>query len=188
MSMIIENKKYHIELEFDNTYIIGSDRNKHYDIILNPANYRLGDLYKTLSISIDLVSKKYNIALISSVYSFDSDCAVLEDNILTLLQNDLLIKINIENGSIISYKRFDKHGCPFHIYKVKDMFIIHGEEYILMVDNELNEKWSFSGLDIFTSATGKNCFELKENCIYLYDFSDNYYKLDFCGNVIEKSF
>lgn len=34
------------------------------------------------------------------------------------------------------------------------------------------------------SVSGKNGFELCENSIKLYDFEDNFYEIDFMGNLI----
>ena len=38
--------------------------------------------------------------------------------------------------------------------------------------------------DIFVSITNKTAFEIKTDRICLYDFYDNYYEIDFDGNMI----
>ena len=65
-----------------------------------------------------------------------------------------------------------------------DGYLIYGEIEIIKLDNKFNTAWKFSGKDIFVSISGKNAFELTEQSIKLYDFEDNFYELDFNGNVI----
>lgn len=53
-----------------------------------------------------------------------------------------------------------------------------------MPDFSFVKKWSFSGKDIFVSLSNKKPVELRDNSICLYDFEDNYYEIDYDGNVI----
>lgn len=47
-------------------------------------------------------------------------------------------------------------------------------------------RWSFSGRDIFVRYMGEEpAFEMKSDRICLYDFEDNYYEIDYDGNVIK---
>jgi hypothetical protein len=48
---------------------------------------------------------------------------------------------------------------------------------------EDREIGSFSEKDIFASASGERPFEIKGNYIHLYNFENNYYKIDFNGNL-----
>ena len=80
----------HIEIKVDETYTIGSADNHHYDVTLNPGHYGHNDFSKTLSIHINLGSREFQIALIGPFYSYDSDCAVLENDILTILQDNMI--------------------------------------------------------------------------------------------------
>ena len=182
--MILENEKCHIEIGVDRTYTVDSADNRHYDVTHNPEHYRHSDVTKTLSIYIDLFTSELCIALIGSFYTYDSDCAVLDGEILTVLQNRAVTQICITDGSIIRHSCFDCFGCNFAIYKVEKGYIIYGEIEITMLDLNLIKKWSFSGKDIFVSVSGKNPFEIRENSILLYDFEDNRYEIDFDGNPI----
>ncbi len=83
--MILQNEICHIEINIDETYTVGSADHRHYDVILNPGHYLHNDLSKTLSIHIDLYSRDFQVALIGPYYSYDLDCAVLQDDIFTLL-------------------------------------------------------------------------------------------------------
>ena len=61
--------------------------------------------------------------------------------------------------------------------------MIYGEIEIIKLDNNFNIVWKFSGKDIFVSVSGKNAFEFTAGSIKLYDFEDNFYELDFDGNI-----
>ena len=84
-------------------------------------------MYKAFSIQIDLFSKTISIALIGDFYSFDEDCAVLEDKTLTILQNNAIVQLDINNGAMINFKEFDCFGCNYGIYRVQNGYIIYGE-------------------------------------------------------------
>lgn len=182
--MVLQNEICHIKINIDETYTVDSADNRHYDVILNPRHYRHNDLSKTLSIHIDLYSREFQIALIGPYHSYDSDCAILEDDILMILQDDMITRINITEASITRNIMLDCLGCNFAIYKVKKGYIIYGEMEIMMLDFDCNKQWSFSGRDIFVSVSGKEPFTICENSICLYDFEDNYYEIDFDGKQV----
>lgn len=182
--MILQNEICYIEINIDETYTIDSADNRHYDVTLNPGNYGHNDFSKTLAIHINLYSEEYQIALIGPYYSYDSDCAVLEDDILTILQNDMITQIKITNSTIVRHVLLDCFGCNFAIYKINKGYIIYGEIEIIMLNFDLEKQWSFSGRDIFVSISNKDPFTIRENSICLYDFEDNYYEIDFDGKQI----
>lgn len=45
---------------------------------------------------------------------------------------------------------------------------------------------SFSGRDIFVSASGKEAFTLTKDTVQLYDFEDRYYELDLEGSLLNE--
>ena len=128
----------------------------------------------------------YSIALIGDFYSYDKDCAVLEDKILTILLNDTIVQLKINDGTMINFKKFDCFGCNYGIYRVQNGYIVYGEMEITMLDFDFNKKWSFSGKDIFVFMSDKKPFELCENSIKLYDFEENFYEIDFSGKLISE--
>lgn len=183
--MILENEKCHIEIEIDETYTVESTDNRFYDLTLNPGNYRHSDVCKTLSIHVDLFPNEFCIALIGPFYTYESDCAVLDDEILTVLQDNTITQINVSYGSIVRHIKFDCFGCNYGLYKVNKGYIIFGEMEIMMLDFDFVKKWSFSGRDIFVSVSGKKPFQICEDSICLYDFENNYYEIDFEGKLIK---
>lgn len=183
--MILENQHCRAEIEYDPTYTLDSADNHFYDVILNPDNYQRRDDYKVLSISADLFSSELYIALVGPFYYASIlDCVILEEKILTVLQEDVITQINLADGSIVRHITLDSLGGNFAIYKIEKGYIIYGEIEIIMLDFDFNEKWSFSGKDIFVSVSGKTPFELRENSIHLWDFEDNEYEIDFEGKSV----
>ena len=183
--MVLENDNCIIKINVDETYTVDSADNRHYDTILNPCNYKHSDFTQALAIHIDMFSKQLSIALIGSGYVSDLDCAVLENNILTVLLDQVIMQIDITDSSVIRHIEPNCLGCNFAIYKVEKGYIIYGETEITMLDFNLTKKWTFSGRDIFVSVSGKLPFELKKNSICLYDFEDNYYEIDYDGKLIQ---
>ena len=178
------NNICNVNITIDTTYTVESTDNKSYDLVINPRHLRHSDNYTVFSVQINLFSKTINIALIGDFYSYEEDCAVLEDEILTILQNDAIVQLNINDGNMINFKEFDCFGCNYGIYRVQNGYIVYGEIEITMLDFDFNKKWSFSGKDIFVSMSDKKAFELCENSIKLHDFEENFYEIDFSGKLI----
>lgn len=183
--MTLENEKCHVEIQIDETYTVGSADNRRYDAVFNPCHYGHNDNYKTFCIHIDLFSHQFLIALVGSQFCYDFDCAVLDDDTLTILQNNVISQIRITDASLIHYFTLECFGCNFALYKVEKGYLIYGEMEIIMLDFDFQKRWAFSGKDIFVSVSGKEPFELRGNTICLYDFEDNYYELDFDGKQIQ---
>ena len=98
--MILQNEICHIEINIDETYTVDSVDNRHYDVTLNPEHYRHNDLSKTLSIHIGLYAREFQVALIGPYHSYDLDCAVLQDDILTVLQDNMITQIKITDAGL----------------------------------------------------------------------------------------
>lgn len=182
--MLLQNEICNIKIDIDTTFTVESVDNRYYDLIFNPDRYHHNEFYKVLSINVDLYSEKISIALVGDFYTYETDCAILDKDILTVLQNDTITQISIIDRVLTLHKKFECFGCNYGIYKVNGGYIIYGEIEITMLDFEFNKKWSFSGRDIFVSLSNKKVFEICEDIIKLYDFQDNYYELDFEGNII----
>ena len=61
-----------------------------------------------------LENEKCHIEIrVDRTYTVDSDCAVLDGEILTVLQNRAVTQIRITDGSIIHHSCFDCFGCNF---------------------------------------------------------------------------
>ena len=116
--------------------------------------------------------------------SIEGRIAVLENDVLTLLQNERFLQINLSDGCIINEKPFEILGGVFEIRKIEKDYMVYGEIEIARFDKLFNKLWSFSGKDIFVSNSNKKAFEISDNRIKLYDFEGNYYEIDFDGKVL----
>ena len=184
--MKLENELCSVEILVDSTYAVQSSDNRHYDLEWNPKNYRHNDHYKTLAIHIDLFSRQMDIALVGDFYSYDSHCAVLEGRVLTVMQNNTISQICVDDGALMHHKEFECFGCTFGLYRITDGYIIYGEMEIIMLDLNFHKVWAFSGRDIFVSQTRENAFVLGERSIKVYDWEDNFYEVDYAGKLIRE--
>lgn len=158
---------------------------KTYDIVLNPENY--GPDEDCAIFTVHIKGKKIiDIALIGDCNSYDDACGVLEDHILTVVQDRYINQIDVLNGHLLLHKRYEINGCAFGLYKVPKEYVVHGEIKIVMLDDNFNKQWGFCGHDIFVSITHKKPFETSKDVIKLYDFNDFYYELDYDGNLLTK--
>ena len=179
--MILNNEYVKIKIDLDYTYSLNSSDNIiEYDIVHNLLEYVDKDnYYKVLSISIDFINNKsIKIALIGDRNSYPVDCALLEDNILSVLQNKIITQIDINTGNIVKVIKLDNNWINNAIYKYKDNYIIYGEIEITMLNHNFKELWKFNCDDIIENI------EINDEGIKLFCFEGNLYKLDFNGNKI----
>ena len=184
--MILANQICTVKIDIDHTYTIGSADNKYYGAVMNPSDLGRNDFTKTFAISVDLHHSGYAIALIGSGLSCESDCALLEDRSLLMLLDDVLIRIDVLSGTLTAVKRIERFGGKFGIYRIPQGYIIYGEIEIMMLDENLEIQWSFAGRDIFATPSGRKAFLITDASIELYDWEENYYQIDFDGNLIRE--
>lgn len=178
----LENEKYFVEITFDYAYTVGSCDNRKYDYVVNPKGLGRNGVYKAVRVSVEGI-KSLEIALIVECYFCKADFAFLEDDTLTVLQNDAVTQINLETEEIVC-RELDIYGTALSIHRLSDGYLIYGDYAVLKLDNGGNTVWKFSGRDAFVSISGEKSFEITADKVKLRDFEDNYYELDFDGNVI----
>ena len=78
---------------------------------------------------------------------------------------------------------------PFGIYEIDNGYIVHSELEIYRITKDGNIVWSFSGNDIFTGLKEDYNYyiSIENNVIKLRDFNDDFYILDFDGNLLDSS-
>lgn len=183
--MIIQNSKFSVKITLDDTYTVNSADNAfHYDKVLYAREILPNDYYKTLSIKIDNGTDIFKIALIGDYFSYDFDCAVLNGNILTVMQNCDLTSINLSDFEIVKSVKLTGIGTNYGIYPCKCGYLIYGETEITLLDFDFNVQWSFMGRDIFVSQNSNKPFDFNNDKIMLFDWENNYYELDYDGNLI----
>ena len=177
------NSRTNVNVSIDMDFVFGASESK-YDLVYNPDDYSTNGLYKVLSVTLENETETKKIAMIGDYLSSNEKCIVQEEDRLILLQNDVLNVIDLQTGALKEHIILDNMGCNFEIYAVKDGYVIYGEEEISMLDRQFRKKWGFCGRDIFISISGRTPFELRKRKIKLSDFHDNYYEIDYNGNVL----
>ncbi len=182
--MYLENDKYFVNITIDTTYTVDSADNKPYDLVFNPANMKHNDFSKAFCIEVVMHEQTKTMALIGDFYCYDSECAILEGDILTVLQNNTITQIDLSTNSLVLHTILDTFGCNFGIYQKSNYYVIYGEIEIIRLNEQFEKVWSFSGEDIFVSQNGECPFELADDIIKLNDWNGTYYEIDLNGNLI----
>ena len=182
--MLLKSEKFQVEITEDKTFTLQSTDNIPYNVLFNPENLRRSDITKAFRIRIKSNDSEKDIILIGSLYCYDTDCAILEDEKLIILMNGTVTIIDIEEYKILRHEKFSNFGCYFGIYKFQDSYIIYGELEIVKLDKYLNKEWDFSGADIFVTQDKNKPFQISDNKIQLYDWNGVYYELDMNGKLI----
>lgn len=171
-----------VEISIDEDFDLHSDDKGIYDLIYVPDEYKETELYKAVVVSVVLPEQKYNAVMVGSIYFEDANCAVLEKQKLLILQDDRIIQFDVVEKTVELIAELDTLGNNFAIYRD----IIYGEIEITMLDDSFHRKWAFSGKDVFVSLTREKSFEIKNGIIYVYDFEDRLYQLNFDGKEINR--
>ena len=183
--MLLQNEKFSVKITLDDTFTVNSADNPfHYDKILYARDIAPNDFYKTLSVEIDNGTNALRIALVGDYFSYDFDCAVLNDDVLTVMQNNNLTSISLSDYNIVKKVKLPENGTNYGIYRCKYGYLIYGEMQITMLDFDFQCLWYFMGRDIFVSQNENKPFEFDDEKIMLYDWENNYYELDYNGRLI----
>ena len=160
------------------------------DNIVNPdAHIVICDDYtKSLLLSVASVDHSIEKSIVFTVSYMTprDDIAFLEGDFLFLFLNDVVIRFNLLTAEIDKKVKLNIMGTLFSTHRYQDDFILYCEMDIIRLTRELEVIWDFSARDIFVRYHGEEpAFEMHPETIRLYDFSDNYYEIDYDGHVIK---
>lgn len=140
---------------------------------------------KTIVVQVLCGTESRNVAFLVPLYMPVEHFAVPSDNKIFMMFNDILCVFNPETCKIEQEKELETMGTMFLAFAYEKDFILYGEVEIYRVDKNLNVLWEFSGKDVFVKKSGgEPAFQMKDDRICLYDFSDNYYEIDYEGNIL----
>ena len=182
--MYLCNDKWEIEIDEINYNPESADNSVHPDMYVVICD----DYSKTLCVSVSNVSHtlEKKIVLEVSFFTPHDEYAFIEDNSLFLFLNDTVCEYDIQNGEMINKKSMDLAGTLFSVYRYQQDFIMYCEMDIIRMTRNLDVVWVFGARDIFVRYQGEEpAFEMMPDRIRLYDFSDNYYEIDYDGKVIK---
>ncbi len=180
--MILRNSEHEVEIQ----QIEKLDPEMEYVCIFDYDNFAEDEFFSILHIRYEHpAGRERNIALYCDFCGNYEECSVLNADRIVIAKFNTVYMLDILTGNI-SYKEFKDMAGAYALYKVDDGYIIHGEMEIVKLDFDINEKWTYDGVDMFTSVTGKESFTLLEDRIELYDFEDNHYVIDLNGKSIKE--
>ena len=100
--------------------------------------------------------------------------------------DDTVCEFDIQTGKVVKQKLLDLDGTLFSVHRYQQDFIMYCEMDIIRMTRNLDVVWDFGARDIFVRYQGEEpAFEMMQDRIRLYDFSDNYYEIDYDGKVIK---
>lgn len=180
-NMYLSNKKFTVEISFDDTYTVNSaDNTVKYDKVLDPFN--LNTHYKVLSIAVNYEGGEHLLALVCGYMTYN-DCAVLRDDDLVILSENYLLSLDPQKCEITAVQKLDIFESTFGIYLYKNDFIIYGELDISRVDKDFKLLWRVDGEDIFVTQDGSPAFEMNDENITARDWLGNVYSIGYDGSV-----
>ena len=140
---------------------------------------------KLIEIRVDLHGNIKRILLVASYHTPVDSFVAMHDDGLFFMLNDVLCIFDPVTLEITHKTTISPFGTMFEVHQFGKDYILYGENEIYRISENINEKWSFSGADIFVRR-GSNlpAFEMKDDRICLYDWLDNHYEIDYDGNVI----
>lgn len=183
--MYLCNDKWEIEIYEINYNPESADNSVHPDMYVVICD----DYSKMLCVSASNVSHtlEKKIVLKVSFFTPHDEYAFIEDNSLFLFLNDTVCEYDIQTEEMINKKSMDLTGTLFSVYRYKQDFIMYCEMDIIRMTRDLDVVWDFGARDIFVRYQGEEpAFEMMQDRIRLYDFSDNYYEIDYDGKVIKR--
>ena len=178
--MKLQNEKFTIDIAVINT----TNCNFNDDYVVYFQENVEDEFSKTRILAIDNDETIHKIALVGDMFLYEEHCAVLEDTVLTVLQNNMLVQIDLNAYRVVRYKPIEEFGGNFELHLTPVGYLVYGESVVATYDSELNQIWRFSGKDIFAPVRDKTTFTIENDSIKLYDFEDNFYELDFNGKLI----
>ena len=113
--MKLTNNRCAVEVTLDDNFDLKSSDHREYDFVLNVDGYTAQDYYRVLSLSVNLFHDKYKIALVGSGQSYPDDCAVLDDEVLTVIQDNRVVRLDLHNRTVVATYDTDLYGCAFGV-------------------------------------------------------------------------
>ncbi len=180
--MFLTNAKYEITVSEAHHYSMNSTDNKKYDLCINVLED--SEYVHYSSHEMEVLSYKsaesFSIILIGSYCAkFFQNSGVLEDDILWLLLDDWILKINLCNFSFTKHQICKPFGTYYEIYRCQIGFLIFGEIELMLLDETLNECWRYAPREILFGA---DCLQIYDDSICFRDYEGNYHEVDWSGN------
>ena len=180
--MVLANDQYTVTITVESMPSL-----EDYTMIYRPDDFDLSDYYSARLLKIEHNGRQPRfLALVDLVTSCAEHCAVLESDILTMIQFDRILRINLREGVVCQCVDCDNIGGLEQIHPIENGYIIKGECDVFRYDSALTRVWHFCGRDILASPTGDVCFLLENGNIHCRDWLGWKYVLNFDGRLISE--
>lgn len=178
--MTLENQSYII------TSAVESKPDLHqFNIVINPNQTNTNDFYMARIFQITpRHGKCVSLAVVDLLCAGYEPYAVLENHLLTMVQFQSIIRIDLQNY-VYEYIECDNMGGLHEIHAIEDGYILWGEGDIFRYDRELHRLWQFMGRDILVSLHAAKHFWIEEDRIHCRDFLGWHYILDLNGKLLQ---
>ena len=180
--MRLENQNYTITATVETMPSLSQ-----FNIVYNLSNTNSDDFYMARVFRVsspDGTSR--SIALLDLLCSEYKPYAVLENNFLTVVLFDSIVRINLTTGLVSQYEECDNTGGLHEIHAIEDGYIIWGETDIFRYDPSLNRIWHFMGRDILVSLAANRHFWIEDQLIHCRDHLGYHYILNLNGTLLQE--
>ncbi len=158
-----------------------------YTVVYMPDDLDLSGYYSARLIRIESRGERPRfLALLELITSYARPCAVLENNILTVIQSHKILRINLRTGLVDQCVDCENMGGLEQIYPIENGYIIKSEGDVIRYDSELNRVWHFCGRDIIALPTGEKAIWIEEGYIHCRDWAGWHYILNMEGHLISE--
>lgn len=180
--MFLTNEKYEIAVSDAPHYSMNSTDNKTYDLCINVLEDSEYVHYSSHEMEVQsyINEESFSIILIGSYCTkVFQNSGVLEDDILWLLLDDIILKIDLKDFSYTKHQIRKPFGTYYEIYRCQMGFLIFGEIELMLLDETFNECWRYAPREILFGA---DCLQIQDDCICFRDYEGNYHEVDWSGN------
>ena len=180
--MILENARYKVTIHAEYQPDL-----KAYQVLYQPADLDMSGFYSAYMIHIDRIDgQSYLVALLDLLISNIEPCAVLEENTLTVILFNTILRLDLDTRTVTQCVDCENMGGLEEIQTIEDGYIIKGEGEIFRFDKELNPLWWRAGRDIFATPEGGDCFWIEDNLIHCRDWEGWHYIFNMDGTTIRE--
>lgn len=182
--MFLSNENYGITITEALHYSINSTDNKGYDMYINVLEEEEYVHYASYEMEVETYEsgESFSIILISSYCTkIFENSGILEDDIVWLILDDKILRIDFCDYSYIKYKIPKPFGTYYEIYKCQKGFLVFGELELILFDKSFIECWRYVTQDILFAS---NCLQIQDEYICFTDFEGNYHQVDWSGKQL----
>ena len=180
--MVLENERYKVTI-----HTAYQPDLKVCHVLYQPEDFDKSGFYSAYLIQIDRIDgRRYSVALLDLLISNIEPCAVLEENILTVILFRTILRLDLDTRTITQCVDCENMGGLEEIHPIEDGYIIKGEGEIFRFDKELNQLWWRTGRDILVTPEGDDCFWIEDDFIHCRDWEGWHYIFNMDGEKISE--